>query len=123
MPLVRAAGGIVVRDGRLLVVHRPRHDDWSLPKGKLEDGESWEEAAVREVEEETGLVCEPAGEAGRTHYDVPDGPKEVRYYAMTSHGDARAQNEVDELRWVTPAEAASLLTYSYDRELVASVFR
>ena len=43
-PQVRAAGGVVVRDGLVLVVHRPRYDDWSLPKGKLEDGESWEEA-------------------------------------------------------------------------------
>ena len=54
----RAAGGVVVRDGRVLVVHRPRYDDWSLPKGKLRLGESWEAAAVREVEEETGLRCE-----------------------------------------------------------------
>jgi 8-oxo-dGTP diphosphatase len=121
--LVRAAGGIVVRDGRILVVHRPRHEDWSLPKGKLEAGESWEDAAVREVEEETGLRCEVEGEAGRTHYDVPDGPKEVRYFTMVAHGEARAQNEVDEVRWVSPAAAASLLTYPYDRELVESVFR
>jgi 8-oxo-dGTP diphosphatase len=123
VPLVRAAGGIVVRDGRILVVHRSRRADWSLPKGKLEPGESWEDAAVREVEEETGLLCEVGDEAGRTHYDVPDGPKEVRYFTMTAHGDAHAQNEVDEVRWVTPAAAAALLTYPYDRELVASVFR
>jgi 8-oxo-dGTP diphosphatase len=123
VPLVRAAGGIVVRDGRILVVHRPRHDDWSLPKGKLEDGESWEGAAVREVEEETGLRCELDGEAGRTHYTVPDGPKEVRYFRMTADGEARPQNEVDEVRWLTPGEAAALLTYAYDRELVGSVFR
>ncbi len=55
--LVRAAGGIVVRDGAVLLVHRPKYDDWSFPKGKLEDGESWEDGAVREVEEETGLRC------------------------------------------------------------------
>ncbi|HEV2770779.1 MAG TPA: NUDIX domain-containing protein, partial [Solirubrobacteraceae bacterium] len=56
-PQVCAAGGVVVRDGRLAVVHRPRYDDWSLPKGKLDAGESWEGCALREVEEETGLRC------------------------------------------------------------------
>jgi 8-oxo-dGTP diphosphatase len=113
----------VIRDGRFLAVHRPRHDDWSLPKGKLEDGESWEEAAVREVEEETGLRCELGDEVGRTHYVVPDGPKEVRYFRMTADGEARPQNEVDEVRWLTPREAAELLSYPYDRELVESIFR
>ena len=54
---MRAAGGVVVRDGQVLVVHRPRYDDWSLPKGKLEDGETWEDAALREVHEETGVAC------------------------------------------------------------------
>jgi 8-oxo-dGTP diphosphatase len=117
--LVRAAGGIVVDDaGRVLVVHRPHHGDWSLPKGKLEDGESWEEAAVREVEEETGLRCTAGPEVGRTSYRVPAGPKEVRYFRMRAEGEATAQNEVDEVRWVTPAEARELLDYADDRELV-----
>ena len=113
----------MIRDGRILAVHRPRHDDWSLPKGKLEDGESWEQAALREVEEEPGLRCVLDGEVGRTHYVVADGPKEVRYFRMTADGEARPQNEVDEVRWVTQAEATTVLTYAYDRELVASVFR
>ena len=56
-PEVKAAGGVVRRDGRIAVVHRPRYDDWSLPKGKLDPGETWEEAALREVREETGLEC------------------------------------------------------------------
>jgi 8-oxo-dGTP diphosphatase len=116
--VIRAAGGIVERDGRVLLVHRPEHDDWSLPKGKLEDGETWEGAALREVEEETGLVCELGTEAGRVHYDVPEGAKEVRYYRMTSGGEPRAQNEVDEVRWATLAEAESLLTHERDRELL-----
>ena len=116
--MIRAAGGIVVRDGAVLLVHRPKHDDWSFPKGKLEDGESWEEGALREVEEETGLRCMLGEEVGRTNYDVPEGPKEVRYYRMTSDDDPRAQNEVDELRWVPLADAAGALTYDYDRALL-----
>jgi 8-oxo-dGTP diphosphatase len=117
-PLIRpgrAAGGIVVRDGRVLVVHRPRHDDWSLPKGKLRLGESWEAAALREVEEETGLRCRLGGLAGSTRY----GLKEVRYFRMTCDGEPCAQNEVDEVRWVPLGEAAALLTYERDVELLS----
>jgi 8-oxo-dGTP diphosphatase len=116
--VVRAAGGIVERDGRVLLVHRPKYDDWSFPKGKLDDGETWEEAALREVEEETGLRCELGDEVGRTHYLVLQGPKEVRYYRMTCRGEARAQNEVDEVRWVPLDEAAELLSHQRDRDLL-----
>ena len=116
--LVRAAGGIVVRDGKVLLVHRPKYDDWSFPKGKLDDGESWAEGALREVEEETGLRCTIGEELGRTHYLVLQGPKEVRYYRMTCDGEARAQNEVDEVRWVPVADARELLTQERDRSLL-----
>jgi 8-oxo-dGTP diphosphatase len=119
--MVRAAGGIVVRDGRVLLVHRPKYDDWSFPKGKLDEGESWEEAAVRELEEETGLACRVGEELGRTHYLVLGGPKEVRYYRMECEGEPRAQNEVDEIRWVPLAEAGELLTHARDRELLSSL--
>jgi 8-oxo-dGTP pyrophosphatase MutT (NUDIX family) len=115
---VRAAGGIIVRDGHVLLVHRPRYDDWSLPKGKLEDGETWELGAVREVEEETGLRCELGEELGRTNYLVEAGPKEVRYFRMTCDGEARAQNEVDDVRWVPLSEARELLTHALDRALL-----
>jgi len=118
---VRAAGGIVVRHGSVLLVHRPKYDDRSFPKGKLEEGETWEDAAVREVAEESGLTCTIAGEVGRTHYVVLQGPKEVRYYRMTCDGDARAQNEVDEVRWVPLAEARGLLTHERDRALLDAV--
>lgn len=120
--MILAAGGIVVRDGRVLLVHRPRHEDWSFPKGKLERGETWADAALREVEEETGLRCELGDELGRTHYDVAEGPKEVRYYRLTSAGEPRAQNEVDEVRWMAVAAASALLTHERDRELLRSVF-
>jgi 8-oxo-dGTP diphosphatase len=116
--VIRAAGGLVVRDGAVLLVHRARYDDWTFPKGKLEAGESWEDAARREVEEETGLDCRPGAEVGRTHYEVRGEPKEVRYYRMAADGEPRAQNEVDAVRWAPLDEAARLLTYDYDRELV-----
>ena len=116
--VVRAAGGIVVRDGSVLLVHRPKYDDWSFPKGKLEEDESWEDGAVREVEEETGLRCELGAFVGSTRYVVLQGPKEVRYYRMTCDGEPRAQNEVDEVRWVPLDEAPALLTHERDRKLL-----
>jgi 8-oxo-dGTP diphosphatase len=111
----RAAGGIVLRDGCVLVVHRPRYDDWSLPKGKLRLGESWEAAALREVEEETGLRCELGELVGATRY----GLKEVRYFSMICEGEPHAQNEVDEVRWVPLAEVGGVLSYERDAELLS----
>jgi 8-oxo-dGTP diphosphatase len=118
-PEVKAAGGVVRRDGRIAVVHRPRYDDWSLPKGKLDPGESWEQAALREVREETGLECELGTELSSTSYHDRKGrSKVVRYWLMEPVGGEFAPNdEVDELRWLTPAEAAELLTYPRDAEL------
>ena len=118
---VEAAGGVVVRDGQVCLVHRPRYDDWSLPKGKLDAGESFEQAALREVEEETGLVCSLEEELASTEYhDRKDRPKIVRYWRMEVVDDPgfEPNDEVDELRWVTPSEAVELLTYSRDRQLV-----
>ncbi len=120
---VHAAGGIVERDGLIAVVHRPRYDDWSLPKGKLDRGESSQEAALREVREETGLVCELGAELEQVRYrDLRGRPKTVRYWRMTVlEGEFAANEEVDELRWLTPADAAALLTYQHDRELVQAL--
>ena len=118
---LRAAGGIVQRDGRVLIVHRPKYDDWAFPKGKLERGETWEDAAVREVEEETSLRCTLGAYAGSTHYPMLGGMKEVRYYLMASDGEPQARHEVDEVRWVTREEALNVLSYDYDRELLSSL--
>jgi 8-oxo-dGTP diphosphatase len=116
--VIRAAGGLVIRDGRVLLVHRPKYDDWSFPKGKLEKGESWEDAAVREVEEETALRCELGAYVGSTHYEYREKQKEVRYYLMTPADEPHAQNEVDDVRWATFEEAVALLSYDHDRQLL-----
>jgi 8-oxo-dGTP diphosphatase len=150
-PEVRAAGGVIVRatpapaaagslpdglpdrlpdrlpDGvEVAVVHRPRYDDWSFPKGKCDPGESYPDAARREVAEETGLRCELGRELGDTRYrDSKGRDKLVRYWLMPAPEGAGAavaaavpNPEVDELRWLAPAEAARLLTYVHDRELL-----
>jgi len=120
---VEAAGGIVERDGLLAVVHRPRYDDWSLPKGKLDKGESFEQAALREIEEETGLRCVLGDELETARYrDHRGRRKVVRYWRMTIESGAFAPNdEVDELRWLTPGDALDLLSYEHDRLLVQAL--
>jgi 8-oxo-dGTP diphosphatase len=122
---VRAAGGVIVRDGRIALVHRPKYDDWSLPKGKLEADETWEDAALREVHEETGLACTLREELSSVEYTDPKGrPKTVRYWRMEPvDGEFAPNSEVDELRWLDPPEAARCLTYDHDRELVLMAAR
>jgi 8-oxo-dGTP diphosphatase len=119
---VDAAGGLVVRDGTVALVHRPRYDDWTFPKGKLDSGESFEDAALREVEEETGLRCSLGRELPATHYEVNGRPKLVRYWLMApqSETDFVPNEETDELRWVTPDDARGLLTYDRDRDVLAA---
>ncbi len=119
--VVRAAGGIIVRDGSVLLVHRPKYDDWSFPKGKLEENESWEAGAVREVEEETSVRCEIGAFVGTTRYFVHQRPKAVRYYRMTCEGEPRAQNEIDEVCWAPFEEAWELLTHDRDRRILDRV--
>ena len=120
---IRAAGGVVVRDGRVVVVHRPRYDDWSLPKGKLDPGESWEEAALREIAEETGLRCRLEQELEPAQYISRGLPKTVRWWRMSVVEDLGIEpdDEVDELRWLTPGEAMALLSYEHDRKLVRAL--
>jgi 8-oxo-dGTP pyrophosphatase MutT (NUDIX family) len=130
-PLVRAAGGIVHRSGDdgeflVLLVHRPRYDDWSLPKGKADPGERDEDTALREVEEETGLRCILGEHAGQTRYrDSKGRDKVVRYWLMerdstaTATDDAFVANdEVDQILWCSVAEAVTRLSYTHDRKLL-----
>jgi 8-oxo-dGTP diphosphatase len=125
---IRAAGGVLTRrrDGvaEVLLVHRPRYDDWSLPKGKADDGEPDEAAARREVQEETG-VCPRLGEELPTarYRDRKDRPKRVRYWHMTVDHDRPfvPSSEVDEVRWLPFAEAGTLLSYPHDRALLAEL--
>jgi 8-oxo-dGTP diphosphatase len=131
---VRAAGGVLLRPGRrgqleIALVHRPGRDDWSLPKGKLDPGESFESCAVREVMEETGYRCEPGAFAGCTAYvDRRGRPKVVAYWYMEpargvsfQRAASVAVDEVDEVRWLRVREAARALSYPHDRELLDSL--
>jgi 8-oxo-dGTP pyrophosphatase MutT (NUDIX family) len=118
---IEAAGGVVVREGEVALVHRPRYDDWTLPKGKLDPGESFEEAAVREVKEETGIRARLVRELPTTNYEVQGRQKIVRYWLMQVDDDSPfvVNDETDELRWVPLDEALRLLTYDRDRDVVA----
>ncbi len=124
---VKAAGGVVWRRGaggvEVAVVHRPHRDDWSLPKGKLDPDESWEQAALREVWEEIGLRCRLGRELPPASYrDQKGREKVVRYWLMEPEsGEFTPNDEVDELRWLIPEAAAGLLSYPHDRELVQAV--
>jgi 8-oxo-dGTP diphosphatase len=124
---VKASGGVVWRraDGgvEIVVAHRPRYDDWSLPKGKLDDGETWEQAALREVEEEVGLRCRLGSELEPVAYEDRKGrAKIVRYWLMEPEEDPgfEPNDEVDEMRWLAPEDAVTVLSYPHDKELVLS---
>ena len=125
-PPVRAAGGVVWRQAssghaEVILVHRPKYDDWSLPKGKCEPEETDEGCALREVEEETGMRCILGPElVGTAYHDRKGRRKEVRYWVMTlASGEFVPNDEVDEVRWLDPIAAQSLLTYERDREVLA----
>jgi 8-oxo-dGTP diphosphatase len=125
-PTVLAAGGVVWRHGadgvEVLLVHRPKYDDWTLPKGKNDPGESDEDAARREVLEETALRCELGDELKTVFYvDARGRPKRVRYWAMrpvaSAPGDPgfSPNDEIDELRWTSRPRARAELSYDRDR--------
>jgi 8-oxo-dGTP pyrophosphatase MutT (NUDIX family) len=123
--VVRAGGGIVWRrseggEVEIVLVHRPAHDDWSFPKGKLHPGETEAQAALREVQEETGLRCRLGREVGTSSYlDPKRRPKTVRYWEMRpTAGTLGPANEIDDARWVPLGEAPMLLSYDHDRRLL-----
>ncbi|CAN5352537.1 hypothetical protein BH20ACT13_BH20ACT13_04480 [soil metagenome] len=125
--MIRAAGGVVTRSGEagleVLVVHRQKYGDWSLPKGKARRFERDEACALREVEEETGLRCELGEELATTRYDDVRGrAKRVRYWLMKPiAGELEFQNEVDDGRWLSVEEARSLLSYERDEQVLGSL--
>jgi 8-oxo-dGTP pyrophosphatase MutT (NUDIX family) len=129
--VVRAAGGIIWRRsgdrGRLelALVHRAAYGDWTFPKGKLNEGETEQEAALRETAEETGLRCQAGDFLGRVRYRDRRGRlKTVAYWEMSiSGGRFRSNPEVDELRWLTPDVALQLLTYRQDRRLLGALLK
>jgi 8-oxo-dGTP diphosphatase len=123
--VVRAAGGVIRRRGiapktEVLLIHRPHRGDWTFPKGKVDDGETDEACALREVEEETALRCTLGDELPSTsHIDHKGRLKVVRYWIMDPvGGEASPRNEVDAVRWVPVDAAAGLLSYEGDRALL-----
>jgi 8-oxo-dGTP pyrophosphatase MutT (NUDIX family) len=123
--VIEAAGGVVWRRGskgslKVLLVHRERYDDWSFPKGKLDPGETHRHAALREVEEETGLRCKTGDELPEVRYDDRKGrAKRVRYWCMEAIDGTFAPNdEVDEVRWLSVDDARGALTYAHDQAVL-----
>jgi 8-oxo-dGTP diphosphatase len=125
--VILAAGGIVWRNaprGReLAVIHRPRYQDWTLPKGKLNPGERWQKGARREVREETGFELELGEFAGACGYMTRNAPKVVLYWHMEVVGECRFapqdRTEVDDIEWLTVPEALRKLTHVRERRMLA----
>jgi ADP-ribose pyrophosphatase YjhB (NUDIX family) len=121
--LIRAAGGLLWRDGKngyeIAVVRRDKYQDWSLPKGKLDPGETWEAGALREVREETGFEAKLLGFAGAVGYTTDKGPKAVRYWHMLPRGtQGRIEHDVSEVVWLPLAEARERLDYDLERAVL-----
>ncbi len=124
--IVRAAGGLVFRrtpKGKLkvLVAHRPSYDDWSLPKGKADKGETPDETALREVLEETGYRCRLVAPLGTNRYRIDGGVKEVTWFAMRPLPNSpgfKKNSEIDQIKWLNRKRAKELLDYENDRSLV-----
>jgi 8-oxo-dGTP diphosphatase len=124
MAFVRLAGGLLWREGsagpRLAVIHRPRQADWSLPKGRMDEGETWEQAALREVEEETGCEARITSFAGAASYVQRRTPRLVLYWHMALLREEKfeASKEVDELVWLAPADALARLDHESERRVL-----
>ena len=125
--IVAAAGGLIWRQatrGReLIVIHRRRHGDRTLPKGKVQPGESWMQCAIREVQEETGFNVEVESDAGWVCYDTGEITKVVRFWNMRPIGESQFQSseEVMSVHWLTPQEALKRLDHEAERQLIRQV--
>ena len=124
-PLIQAAGAVLWRktsnsDLEIAIIHRPRYDDWSLPKGKVEPGESHISAGYREIQEETGYESVFGPEIGTVVYKLEGAPKEVRYWAAEATEQTGKPNleEVDQVEWLAPKKAKEKLTNKDDRAIV-----
>lgn len=124
LELIRAAGGIVWESepwrSRIAVIYRDRYRDWSLPKGKLEAGETFEEAAIREIKEETGCTVELLDFAGDVEYTKNGRPKLVKYWhaKLIGASDFQPNSEVARMEWLSVEEAIERLNYSSERRLL-----
>ena len=127
-PVIEAAGGILYRETprgpEIVLIHRDRYDDWTLPKGKREPGETWQETALREVFEETGLRGELVAYAGAMGYTVQGRPKVVLYWKMKTPADQPfvPNEEVDRMVWLPVAEALTKMSYPDEIALVEKVW-
>jgi 8-oxo-dGTP diphosphatase len=128
--VIQAAGGIIWKkegnEKKLAVVHRHKHNDWSLPKGKVDKNENWKKTALREVLEETGCVGKIKKYAGSISYMLDDKPKVVLFWHMDikNYTPSKMNGEVDEVRWLTVDEASQLLDYKDEIELIqGSVYK
>ena len=128
--VIPAAGGVIERAGprglEILLIHRTRYrnDEWALPKGKVDPGETLEETAVREVREETGCIVRVGESLGTTSYDVSGRPKEVTYWrmALVEQKEIEDTREVSATQWLPPAEALRVMSYPTERALIARVY-
>jgi 8-oxo-dGTP pyrophosphatase MutT (NUDIX family) len=127
LKIIQAAGGVVYRRTRkkskqceILIIHRPKYDDWSLPKGKLLPGEAWPDAARREVREETGQTVRIQAFSGPVVYGIDEGLKLVLFLKMkvVRRQRFRKTAEVDKIKWVTVRRALDCLSYSREKDLI-----